>query len=79
MENEKPGRIKPSLTQARKAAVEALEWHQKKLEDAGDVVAANIARTHTATLKEEAKEAAVAEHRRSFRLVPKDDSEAESV
>ena len=78
VEKEKPGRTKSS-TQALKAAVEALEWHLKKLEDAGDVVAANITRMHAATLKEEIKDVEVAERRKSIRLVLKDDSGAESV
>ena len=78
VEKEIPGRKKPS-TQALKAAAEALEWHQKKLEDAGDIVAANVAKMHAATLKEQIKDLEVAERRKSIRLVLKDDSGAESV
>lgn len=78
MEKEKPGRTKSS-TQALKAAVDALEWHLKKLEDAGDVVAANMARMHAATLKEEIKDVEVAERRKSIRLVTKNDNGTESV
>jgi hypothetical protein len=73
-----PGHKTPS-TQALKAAAEALEWHRKKLEDAGDIVAANVAKMHAATLKEQVKDLEVAERRKSIRLVLKDDSGAESV
>jgi hypothetical protein len=78
VEKEKPGRTKSSK-QALKAAVDALEWRLKKLEDAGDVIAANMARMHAATLKEEIKDVEVAERRKSIRLVIKNDSGTEAV
>jgi hypothetical protein len=78
VDQEKPARRKATLASSLRAGVEAVEWHLKKLEEAGDMLEAEKAREHAAILKRMAKEAEVEERRRNIRLVPNNHGEAES-